>query len=54
MIRPMDLFIDSDDVVYVSEANHRISIFSLEGELPGALGRAVVPVGNFLSHSPGL
>ena len=30
---PMDLYIDSDDIVYVSEANSRISIFSIGGEL---------------------
>jgi len=32
-LRPDDLFVDADDILYVAELGHRVSILTLEGEL---------------------
>jgi len=32
-VRPTDIFIDKDDIVYVSELSNRVSIFTFEGKL---------------------
>lgn len=36
--RPQDIFIDSDDTVYVAEVGQRVSVLTLEGELLGVIG----------------
>jgi DNA-binding beta-propeller fold protein YncE len=33
LVRPTDLFIDDDDIVYVSELSMRVSIFTIDGKL---------------------
>ena len=44
---PMDMYIDQDDVVYVSEAPSRISIFSPDGELLSRWGEDGSAPGQF-------
>ena len=44
---PMDMYIDLDDVVYVSEAPSRISIFSPDGELLSRWGEGGSAPGQF-------
>ncbi len=42
VVRPTDVFIDEDDVVYVSELAPRVSVFSFDGELLARWGNKVV------------
>jgi DNA-binding beta-propeller fold protein YncE len=38
LLRPTDVFIDKDDIVYVSELTQRVSIFTLDGKVILRLG----------------
>ena len=51
LLQPMDLFIDADDAIYVAEAQQRISIFNMDGELVGRVGEKGTRPGQF-SDSP--
>jgi sugar lactone lactonase YvrE len=51
LLQPMDLFIDADDAVYVAEAQQRISVYSLDGELLSRWGEKGSAPGQF-SDSP--
>ena len=51
LLQPMDLFIDAEDTVYVAEAQQRISIYSLDGELLSRWGEKGSAPGQF-SDSP--
>ena len=54
VIRPMDVFIGSDNIVYLSEACHRISIFTLEGKLLARWGEEGDMPGQFASAPHGI
>ncbi|MBV7332146.1 peptidyl-alpha-hydroxyglycine alpha-amidating lyase family protein [Chloroflexi bacterium TSY] len=51
---PNDLYIDQDDIVYIAEAPHRISIFTLDGELLARWGEQGEAPGQFADHPHGL
>ncbi len=52
--RPMDLFIDSNGIVYLAEAIRRISIFSLAGELLARCGEPGDAPGQFATAPHGI
>lgn len=52
LLRPTDLFIDDDDVVYVSELCKRISIFTFEGKLLSRWGNESHEVNDPLLVAP--
>lgn len=49
--QPMDLFIDAADAVHVAEAQQRVSVYSLDGDLLGRWGEKGTAPGQF-SDSP--
>lgn len=51
---PNDIFIDQDDTVYVAEAPHRISIFTLDGQLLARWGEKGDRPGQFPDHPHGI
>ena len=51
---PMDLYIDQDDIVYIAEANARISIFTIEGELLARWGESGPAPGQFATAPHGI
>lgn len=51
LLLPMDVFIDEDDTVYVAEAQQRVSLFTLDGELLARWGEKGTAPGQF-SDSP--
>ena len=54
LLQPMDLFIDAEDTVYVAEAQQRISIYSLDGELLSRWGEKGSAPGQFSDSPHGL
>ncbi len=54
ILSPNFIFIDSDDIVYVTEAPHRISLFNLDGELLSRWGEAGKAPGQFTEFPHGL
>jgi sugar lactone lactonase YvrE len=54
LLQPMDLFIDAEDTVYVAEAQQRISIYSLDGELLSRWGERGSAPGQFSDSPHGL
>ena len=52
--QPMDLFIDADDHIYVAEAQQRISVYSLDGELLSRWGEKGTAPGQFSDSPHGL
>jgi len=54
LLQPMDLFIDADDTVYVAEAQQRISVYSLDGELLSRWGEKGPAPGQFSDSPHGL
>lgn len=51
---PNDLYIDSDDKVYMAEGNYRISVFDLDGELLARWGEQGEAPGQFANGPHGL
>ena len=51
---PNDIFIDPDDNVYVAEAESRISIYNLDGELLARWGEKGTAPGQFVEYPHGL
>jgi sugar lactone lactonase YvrE len=54
LLQPMDLFIDADDTIYVAEAQQRISVYSLDGELLSRWGDKGSAPGQFSDSPHGL
>ncbi len=51
---PNDLYIDQEDIVYIAESQHRISVFTLDGELLARWGEQGEAPGQFADHPHGL
>ena len=51
---PNDIYIDSDDKVYMAEGNYRISVFDLDGELLARWGEQGEAPGQFANGPHGL
>jgi sugar lactone lactonase YvrE len=54
LLQPMDLFIDADDTVFVAEAQQRVSVYSLDGELLSRWGEKGSAPGQFSDSPHGL
>lgn len=54
LLQPMDLFIDAADVIYVAEAQQRISIYDLDGQLLSRWGEKGPAAGQFSDSPHGL
>jgi len=54
LLQPMDLFIDADEHIYVAEAQQRISVYSLDGELLSRWGEKGIAPGQFSDSPHGL
>lgn len=52
VIRPTDVFIDDDEIVYVSELCLRVSIFNIEGKLLACWGNEGKDKETALFHAP--
>ena len=53
-LRPNDLYIDQDDIVYIAEGQYRISILTLDGEVLARWGEQGEAPGQFADHPHGL
>lgn len=54
LLEPNDLFIDKNDVVYLAEAERRVSILTLDGTVMAQFGGQGTAPGLFVDHPHGL